>query len=253
MTNNQILSAIHLTKAFPSRQGDVSALEDVSFGVRPGEFLCIVGPSGCGKTTLLRLLSGLLLPDRGEVLFNGETLTTPRPEIGLVFQKANLMPWRTVRENVQLPLEIDGRANTPEAEQAVRHALKLVGLTEFSSSYPHELSGGMQQRVAIARTLVHQPQVLLLDEPFGALDALTRENLNLQLANLWRELGATVVMVTHNIREAVFLADRVLVLSPRPGRLTAAIPVDIPRPRDISLLYDGAFNDVAFRVRQAIG
>ncbi len=254
MTNDRapILTAYHLHKMFPSRRGNVSALEDVSFRVNRGEFLCIVGPSGCGKTTLLRLLSGLLPPDHGEVLFDGEPLQSPRAEIGLVFQKSNLMPWRSVWRNVMLPLEIDGRVNTPDAERVVRHALKLVGLTEFSHSYPHELSGGMQQRVAIARTLVHQPQVLLLDEPFGALDALTRENLNLELANLWRELGATVVMVTHNIREAVFLADRVLVLSPRPGRLTAAIPVDIPRPRDISLLYDGAFNDVAFRVRQAI-
>ena len=252
MTNDKILTASHLYKSFPSRRGDVFALEDVSFGVRPGEFLCIVGPSGCGKTTLLRLLSGLLPPNRGEVRFNGEKLTAPRAEIGLVFQNANLMPWRSVWENVRLPLEISGRADAPDAADAIRRALKLVGLTEFSHSHPHELSGGMQQRVAIARTLVHQPQVLLLDEPFGALDALTRENLNLELTNLWRELGATVVMVTHNIREAVFLADRVLVLSPRPGRLTAAIPVDIPRPRDISLLYDGAFNDVAFRVRQAI-
>lgn len=254
MTNDQpILTANHLHKVFPARHGDTVALDEVSFRVKPGEFLCIVGPSGCGKTTLLRLLSGLLLPDRGEVRFNGEELTAPRAEIGLVFQHANLMPWRSVWDNVRLPLELAGRTDAANADDAIRRALKMVGLSEFSHSHPHELSGGMQQRVAIARTLVHQPQVLLLDEPFGALDALTRENLNLELTNLWRELGATVVMVTHNIREAVFLADRVLVLSPRPGRLTAAIPVDIPRPRDISLLYDGAFNEVAFRVRQAIG
>lgn len=245
-----ILTASHLHKAFPSRRGEVAALEDISFHVNAGEFLCLVGPSGCGKTTLLRLLSGLLLPDRGEVRFNGVPLTEPRAEIGLVFQNANLMPWRTVAENVQLPLDVSGRKETANAQ--VARALTLVGLSDFAHSHPHELSGGMQQRVAIARTLVHQPQILLLDEPFGALDALTREKLNQQLTDLWRELGATVVMVTHNIREAVFLADRVLVLSPRPGRLTAAIPVEIPRPRKLSLLYDGAFNDVAFRVRQAI-
>ncbi len=252
MTNDEspILTANHLHKDFPSRRGAVAALEDISFRVNAGEFLCIVGPSGCGKTTLLRLLSGLLLPDRGEVRFKGVPLTEPRAEIGLVFQNANLMPWRTVAENVRLPLDVSGRKET--ADEQVARALTLVGLSDFAHSHPHELSGGMQQRVAIARTLVHQPQILLLDEPFGALDALTREKLNQQLTDLWRELGATVVMVTHNIREAVFLADRVLVLSPRPGRLTAAIPVEIPRPRRLSLLYDGAFNDVAFRVRQAI-
>ncbi len=252
MTNDQpILTATRLYKAFSARQGVVSALEDISFGVNRGEFLCIVGPSGCGKTTLLRLLSGLLLPDSGAVEFNGALLTEPRAEIGLVFQNANLMPWRTVAENVRLPLDVSGRKET--ADEQVSRALARVGLADFADSHPHELSGGMQQRVAIARTLVHQPRVLLLDEPFGALDALTRERLNQQLTDLWQALGATVVMVTHNIREAVFLADRVLVLSPRPGRLTAAISVEIPRPRDLSLLYDGAFNDVAFRVRQAIG
>lgn len=252
MTNAQpILTAKNLYKSFPSRHGTVSALEDVSFHVKSGEFLCIVGPSGCGKTTLLRLLSGLLLPDGGTVEFNGAPLTEPCAEIGLVFQKANLMPWRTVAENVRLPLDVSGRGE--DADAAVANALSLVGLTDFAHNHPHELSGGMQQRVAIARTLVHQPRILLLDEPFGALDALTRERLNQQLKELWAALGATVVMVTHNIREAVFLADRVLVLSLRPGRLTATIPVEIPRPRDLSLLYDGAFNDVAFRVRQAIG
>ncbi len=253
MTNDQpVLTASHLHKAFPSRRGAVAALEDVSVAVRPGEFLSVVGPSGCGKTTLLRLLAGLIAPDAGEVRFNGALLTEPRAEIGVVFQNANLMPWRTVADNVRLPLEVE-KLPSAEAAGRVQAALSMVGLVEFAANYPHELSGGMQQRVAIARALVHQPKILLLDEPFGALDALTRERLNEELLRLWQTSHKTVVMVTHNIREAVFLADRVLVLSPRPGRLTAAIPVEIPRPRKLSLLYDGAFNDVAYRVRQAIG
>ncbi len=249
--NTAILRAEHLYKHYVGRQGTLPAVEDISFDVQQGEFLCVVGPSGCGKTTLLRLLSGLLMPDRGQVFLHGKLLQDPCPQIGLVFQTANLMPWRTIYENVRLPLQI---AHTPVAEATARveEALQLVGLADFARSYPRELSGGMQQRVSIARALVHKPEVLLLDEPFGALDALTRENLNQQLMHLWTATGTTVVMVTHNIREAVFLADRVLVLSQRPGRVTAVAPICFPRPRDLSLLYDSDFIDVAYRVRQAI-
>lgn len=248
MTNDQpILKANHLSKRFTSRRGTVFALDDLSFHVNLGEFLCIVGPSGCGKTTLLRLLAGLIAPDKGEVFFEETPLRAPRPEIGLVFQQANLMPWRTVWDNIRLPLEISGGD-----EAGLLRAIELVGLAEFSQSYPHELSGGMQQRVAIARALVQQPKILLLDEPFGALDALTRENLNQYLTDLWTATGTTVVMVTHNIREAVFLADRVMVMSQRPGRITATFDVSYPRPRDLSLLYDANFVDTAYQVRQAI-
>ena len=195
----------------------------------------------------MRLLAGLIEADEGAVFFEDTLLRTPRPEIGLVFQQANLMPWRTVWDNIRLPLEISGGD-----ESAILRAIDLVGLAEFSQSYPHELSGGMQQRVAIARALVQQPKVLLLDEPFGALDALTRENLNQYLTDLWATIGTTVVMVTHNIREAVFLADRVMVMSPRPGRLTATFDIPYPRPRKLSLLYDADFVDMAYQVRQAI-
>src|SRR5512135_3248738 len=171
-----ILEAAHLSKQFAARQGPLAAVEDISFAVAPGEFLCIVGPSGCGKSTLLRLLAGLLLPDQGQVCLHGQLLTGPRREIGFVFQKANLMPWRTVFDNIMLPLQIQRMPEDSAKRRAVR-ALELVGLTEFAQSYPRELSGGMEQRVAIARALVHEPEILLLDEPFGALDALTRERL----------------------------------------------------------------------------
>ena len=252
MEKPPLLQARNLCKAYvTTRQGVVSAVENVSFRVKRGEFLCIVGPSGCGKTTLLRMLAGLLPPDAGEVWLDGRPVSGPCAEIGLVFQTANLMPWRTVFDNVRLPLQVQRLPRT-EAARRVRRALEMVELADFARSYPRELSGGMQQRVAIARALVHEPEILLLDEPFGALDALTRENLNRQLMRLWEATGTTVVMVTHNIREAVFLADRVLVLSKRPGRVTAEIPVPFRRPRPLSLLYDGDFMDVAYRVRQAI-
>jgi len=246
-----ILEAIHLSKQYHTRQGSLLAIEDVSFELAAGEFLCIVGPSGCGKTTLLRLLSGLLLPDQGQVCLHGQPVRGPCQEIGFVFQKANLMPWRTVLENVLLPLQIQ-RMPPAEASQRATHALELVGLTDFVRSYPRELSGGMEQRVAIARALAHEPEILLLDEPFGALDALTRERLNQELLRVWEISGKTVAMVTHDIREAVFLADRVLVLSQRPGRVAAIVPITLPRPRSLSLFYSEAFGALAYEVRQAI-
>ncbi len=245
------LQALQLSKEYATRQGSLSAIEDVSFEVGAGEFLCVVGPSGCGKTTLLRLLSGLVLPDQGQVRLHGERVRGPRQEIGFVFQKANLMPWRTVFDNVILPLQIQ-RMAPAEAEQRAEQALDLVGLTEFAGNYPRELSGGMEQRVAIARALVPEPEILLLDEPFGALDALTRERLNQELLQVWEISRKTVVMVTHDIREAVFLADRVLVLSQRPGRVDAIFPITLPRPRGLSLLYSEAFSALAYEVRQAI-
>jgi NitT/TauT family transport system ATP-binding protein len=246
-----ILEAIHLGKQYTTRQGSLSAIEDVSFEVSEGEFLCIVGPSGCGKTTLLRLLAGLVLPDEGQVCLHGQPVDGPCQEIGFVFQKANLMPWRTVFDNVLLPLQIQHMPPS-EAEERVNDSLELVGLREFAANYPRELSGGMEQRVAIARALAHKPEILLLDEPFGALDALTRERLNQELLQVWGISRKTVVMVTHDIREAVFLADRVLVLSQRPGRVAAIVPVTLPRPRSLSIFYSEAFSALAYEVRQAI-
>jgi NitT/TauT family transport system ATP-binding protein len=246
------LQAIHLYKGYSTRQGNIFVIEDISFAVEPGEFLCIVGPSGCGKSTILRLLAGLLLPDRGQVYLHNQPLSGPSRSIGLVFQKANLMPWRTVSENVMLPLQVQ-HIPPEEAKQRTNRALELVGLLAFSDNHPHELSGGMAQRVAIARALAHEPEILLLDEPFGALDALTREQLNQELMRVWEFSRKTVVMVTHDIREAVFLADRVLVLTQRPAHIAAIIPIDLPRPRPPTLFYESeAFNALTYTVRQTI-
>jgi NitT/TauT family transport system ATP-binding protein len=224
----------------------------VSFEVQPQEFVCVLGPSGSGKSTLLRILAGLLRPTAGEVFFDGQHLEGPRRGIGFVFQKANLMPWRTVLENITLPLELGG---TPRAQAVAkaREMVELVGLQGFAGSLPRDLSGGMAQRVAIGRALVHDPDVLLLDEPFGALDALTRERMGGELLRIWQARRKTVVMVTHSISEALFLADRVLVLSQRPGQLRLDLPVDLARPRQEGMRYMAAFGRLARQVRIAIG
>ncbi len=247
-----ILTAENLTKTYQTFQGPVEALAGLSFQVKRGEFVCIIGPSGCGKTTLMRILGGLLAPTCGNVYLNGQALTAPRREIGFVFQKANLMPWRTVLKNVTLPLEVQGLAAV-KAERLAEEMVALVGLTGFEGAYPHELSGGMQQRVALARALVHRPTILLLDEPFGSLDALTRENMNLELLRLWQAQNQSVVMVTHSIQEAIFLADRVLVMSPRPGRLAQEVSINLPRPRTLDVLYDQTFGALSQRIRETIG
>jgi NitT/TauT family transport system ATP-binding protein len=234
------------------RHGDLLVLDDISFSVEAQEFVCLVGPSGSGKSTLLRLLGGLLLPSSGRVLFEGQALTGPRRRMGFVFQKANLMPWRTVLGNVTLPLELQGVAPA-EAERQARDLIDLVGLTGFEASLPRNLSGGMEQRVAIARALIHNPDVLLLDEPFGALDALTRERMGTELLRIWEARKKTVVMVTHSIPEALLLADRVLVLSHRPGRLRLSLDVPLERPRRMEMEYSEAFGALAARVRQSIG
>jgi NitT/TauT family transport system ATP-binding protein len=250
--NTPVLTALNLYKHYQPRQGGVlAAIADISFTVSAGEFVCLVGPSGCGKTTLLRVLAGLLMPDSGQVYLHDQPLQGPRREIGVVFQKANLMPWRTVLDNVRLPLQIRHMAAV-EATQRAYASLEMVGLHDFARSYPHELSGGMQQRVAIARALVYEPEILLLDEPFGPLDALTRERLNQELLQVWEASRKTVIMVTHDIREAAFLADRVIVLSRRPGQVADIISIPFGRPREESLFYDSGFNAVAYQVRRAI-
>ena len=227
------------------------ALAHLSFEVERQQFICIVGPSGCGKSTLLRLLAGLLLPSEGRVLFDGQPLTGPRRRLGLVFQKANLMPWRTVLANIMLPLELQ-HVPTALARAQAQEVIELVGLAGFEETLPRGLSGGMEQRVAIGRALVHNPEVLLLDEPFGALDALTRERMGAELLRIWDARKKTIVMVTHSIPEAVLLADRVLVLSPRPGRLRLSLDIALPRPRQMSMEYSPAFGELAGEIRGAI-
>lgn len=246
-----ILTLQHVSLTYPNGDGGLAALADISFDVAPGEFLCIVGPSGCGKSSLIKVLAGLRTATTGDVIFEGEPLAHPRRRIGLVFQKANLMPWRTVLQNITLPLELQ---NVPKNETLRRanDLIDLVGLAGFEAARPRDLSGGMEQRVAIARALVHRPDVLLLDEPFGALDAITRERMALELLRIWDRYRKTVIMVTHSISEAVFLADRVLAFTPRPGRLRADLPVPLPRPRALAQTYSTQFGDLAMRVRAAI-
>ncbi len=246
-----ILQAQSLSKTFGNTDRSLRAVANISLDVSQGEFLCIVGPSGCGKTTLLHLLGGLLNTTSGRVLLNGVPLAEPHPDIGIVFQKPNLMPWRTVLENVLLPLQISG-ISANEARKFAKATLKKVGLEEFAAAYPNALSGGMEQRVAVARALVRNPRILLLDEPFGALDSLTRERMNLELLRLWRNQALTAVMVTHNIREAVFFSDRVLVLSSRPAFVSSEFIIDLPRPRPQSIEYSETFVDLAYKIRQAI-
>ncbi|MEZ0396559.1 MAG: ABC transporter ATP-binding protein [Anaerolineales bacterium] len=241
-----ILTVRNLSVIFPDSNGGLEALGSATFAICPQEFVCLLGPSGCGKSTLLRVLAGLLQPTGGEFVFAGG-----QPKIGMVFQQANLMPWRTVLENITLPLELE---NVPPAERRARalELVELVGLTGFEGAWPRDLSGGMAQRVAIARALIHDPDLLLLDEPFGSLDALTRERMWSELSRIWQARRKTVLMVTHSIGEALFLADRVLVLSQRPGRVKLDLQVDLPRPRADDIRYTAPFGRLARRLKEAI-
>jgi NitT/TauT family transport system ATP-binding protein len=240
-----------VSKAFDGTQ-QVRALHQVSFTVANGEIVCLLGPSGSGKSTLLRIIAGLAQATSGVVTLDGSPITTPRPDVGVVFQRTNLMPWRTVLENVLLPVEVaQGTVHPADRERAER-MLQLVGLDGFEQLYPKQLSGGMAQRAVLARALLQAPRLLLLDEPFGALDALTRERMNVELLRLHALQQHTVVLVTHSIQEAVFLADRVVVLSMRPGQVVADIPVDLPRPRDLSLMGTAEFARLTQVVRAQI-
>jgi NitT/TauT family transport system ATP-binding protein len=250
--SNPLIHVNEVGAVFPNGNGGLRALEKISFSVRSEEFVCMLGPSGSGKSTLLRILAGLLSPTTGDVRFCGEIVTQPRRQIGFVFQKSNLMPWRTVLQNITLPLELKGVDHT-EAVIRAMEMVELVGLKGFEQILPRDLSGGMAQRVAIARALIHDPDVLLLDEPFGSLDALTRERMGNELLRIWHIKHKTVIMVTHSITEALFLADRVLVISHRPGQLCLDLSVSLPRPRQEEILYTANFGDLVSRVRLAIG
>jgi NitT/TauT family transport system ATP-binding protein len=247
-SSNPILTVQDLSVTFPDSNGGLYALAEVSFEVCPQEFICVLGPSGSGKTTLLRVLAGLLIQSAGRLDFeNGR-----QPRIGMAFQQSNLMPWRTAIENITLPLELLG-INPVEAQARAQELIDLVGLQGFEQSWPRDLSGGMAQRVAIARALIHDPDLLLLDEPFGSLDALTRERMWMELSRIWQARQKTVVMVTHSIGESLFLADRVLVLSQRPGRIKLDLTVDLPRPRKDEMRYTAHFGKLARKLKEAIG
>jgi NitT/TauT family transport system ATP-binding protein len=236
-------------KIFRSRSGDLlEALADVTIGIPMKQFLCVVGPSGCGKSTLLRLIAGLEIASSGQVRIDGVQVRAPRRDIGLVFQTPVLLPWRTVLHNVLVPAEVL-KLDRHWAKQRASELLELVGLQGFGDRYPNELSGGMRQRVAIARSLMHDPRILLMDEPFGALDALTRDAMNLELLRIWQASGKTVVLVTHSIDEALLLADRVAVMTPRPGSIREVIDVSLGRPRSAKSRTDPTFVALADRLR----
>jgi NitT/TauT family transport system ATP-binding protein len=221
-----------ITLEYTSADNPVTALRDVSFSVEPAEFLCVVGQSGCGKTTMLNIVAGFLKPTSGGILIGGKTVTGKGLDRGVVFQDfAQLFPWRTAQRNVEFGLEMKGISKEERAQIALQF-LRLVNLEKFARSYPHELSGGMQQRVAIARALAYNPAVLLMDEPFAALDALTREEMQRFLVDVWKETKKTVIYVTHNVAEAVYLADRIIVFSPHPGTVKAQVKIALARPRD---------------------
>jgi NitT/TauT family transport system ATP-binding protein len=246
-----LLAAERISHTYTGGTGDILALTDVTLRLARESFVCLVGPSGCGKSTLLRILAGLLIPTVGRVLLEDQPILSPQRRIGIVFQKANLMPWRTVYGNLALPLELAGLPAT-EREERTAAMLELTGLDGFADAYPAELSGGMAQRVAIGRALIHYPEVLLLDEPFGALDALTREQMSEELLRIWLKYRKTVFMVTHSIPEAVLLADRVLVMSPRPGTLIADMTIPLARPRSLELLHQPEFVALTEQLRRQI-
>jgi NitT/TauT family transport system ATP-binding protein len=228
-----LLSIRNVRKVFKTRDGELEALGDVSFDVYPGEFVSIVGPSGCGKTTVLKIVAGLVPKSAGQIHVDQKQFD-PTREVGFVFQTASLLHWRKVLDNVLLPIEILKMDRT-SMHQKAEQLLELVGLRDFRDSYPNELSGGMQQRVSIARALIHDPKLLLMDEPFGALDAITRERMNLELLRIWTESEKTILFVTHDINEALFLSDRVIVLSARPSRMVQALDIQLPRPRTLEV------------------
>jgi NitT/TauT family transport system ATP-binding protein len=238
-------------KVFGKGEGRVEALRDISLRIEPGEFVSLLGPSGCGKSTLLRLIGDLIEPTSGTMVVNGKTPAAARSDrdYGIVFQKATLLDWRTVSKNVELPLEIMDIGS--RAETATR-MLELVQLSEFGGHYPWQLSGGMQQRVAIARALAINPSLLLMDEPFGALDEMTRESMQQEVLRIWRETGTTMVFVTHSIPEAVFLSTRVVVMSPRPGRISRIIEIDLPHPRNEDTRESAGYYSKVTEVREAL-
>jgi NitT/TauT family transport system ATP-binding protein len=248
-----LLTVEQVSKTFPGKVRAVPALQSVTFQVTAGEFVCLLGPSGSGKSTLLRIVGGLLAADSGHVTFQGRPLSEPQREIGFVFQSTNLMPWRTALDNVLLPQEVQQGLVDAAMRKAAMDLLALVGLQGFEHAYPQTLSGGMRQRVVLARTLLQRPQLLLMDEPFGALDALTRERLNLELLRIHQQERMTVLMVTHSIAEAVLLADRVLVMSERPGRLVADVAIPLPRPRQLEMTATAEFGRLTLAIRRWIG
>jgi NitT/TauT family transport system ATP-binding protein len=246
------IEVANLYKTYATADSQIPALDGVSFRIEPGEFVSVLGPSGCGKTTVLRIVAGLTAKTDGIVEVDGVPVTGPQRKIGLVFQVPALMQWRTALKNVLLPAEIL-RLDRATSRTRAQELLRLVGLSEFSSRYPRELSGGMQQRVAIARALAHDPAILLLDEPFSALDMMTRNQLNIELLRIWSERRKTSLLITHSIPEAIFLSDRIVVLGPRPAKILDVVTVPLPRPREPSVRLSLAFLQIVDRIGRLVG
>jgi NitT/TauT family transport system ATP-binding protein len=244
------ISAVEATKVYETKTGSVLALDRFSLGIRNSEFVCVLGPSGCGKTTLLWAMSGLHALTSGQILLDGEPVTGPRPDkIGMIFQEANLLPWRNLGQNIKFPFEIKGA--TPDRDR-IASLLEETKLAGFEKSFPRELSGGMQQRASIVRALAQDPAVLLMDEPFGALDAFTRDEMNLLLLKLWSEARKTALFVTHNVSEAIFLADRVVVMTARPGRHARTFEIDLPRPRTVEMTFEPSFIELIQEIKATV-
>ncbi len=247
----EMIAVRRLSKRFGTADAPVVALSEIDFGINEGELVVVVGPSGCGKSTLLRILAGLLPQSEGEAFLHGTAITGPRRDIGVVFQSPVLFPWRSVLNNALLPVDVQNLGREKMRQRAM-DLLKLVGLDGFEHRFPWELSGGMQQRVALVRALIHDPALLLMDEPFGALDAMTRESMNQELQRIWMERKKTVLFITHSIGEAVYLADRVLVMTPRPGRILDELKIDLPRPRGLEVMNTPEFGAYVKRIRVAL-
>lgn len=246
-----VISLQNVTLTYPGRGQSVTALEKVGLTADNGEFVSVVGPSGCGKSTLLKIISGLLPQTSGTVLVNGKPVKGPLPSIGIVFQSPLLMPWRNILDNVLVQIDMRNLRRADYWDKA-RALLKMVGLSSFEDAYPFQLSGGMQQRVGICRALVHAPQLLIMDEPFGALDAMTREQMMAELQRIWMDQKTTILFITHSLSEAIFLSDRVLVMGPRPGKVIGEFKIDIPRPRRVRDERSPIFADYADRVRTCL-
>jgi NitT/TauT family transport system ATP-binding protein len=250
--SDYVMSLDGVTKRFPTQAKEsLLALDTVSLDIERNQFVTLVGPSGCGKSTLLKIISGIIRPTEGKILFDGQELTKPSRHIGLVFQRPILLPWRSVLDNILFPIEMLGWSLAKHRDEAMR-LIQLVGLSGFERALPNELSGGMQQRVSICRALIYDPQMMMMDEPFGALDAMTREDLSVELLRIWTDRKKTVIFVTHSIPEAVLLADRVVVLGIRPGRVIMDLPVSLPRPRSLETERLPEFQDLVHTIRAAI-
>jgi NitT/TauT family transport system ATP-binding protein len=255
MAEASAVSCRNVSMRFVTDRRTVTALENISFSVERGGFLSLLGPSGCGKSTLLRIVADLVAPTTGQASVFGMRPQEARQKrsLGFVFQDAALLPWRTTLQNVELPAEVGGFAGLPSGAPTPRELLKLVGLEGWEQNFPHELSGGMRQRVSIARALLGGPRLLLMDEPFGALDEITRDRLNEELRRIWQETGTTILFVTHSVYEAMFLGEEVLVMSANPGRVNEIVPIDLPRDRDLSIRETEPFTRIAARLRNLLG